>query len=255
MYVYMDLVVVLNVLVDLLLLLGANRMTGYPTRWKRVIPAALLGGVYAGTCLLPGFRFLGNALWRLVFLALMAVTAFGVDVGALKRCCAYLLLSMALGGIAGNMSRGDRLGFPIAAALLCFLWNGIGSIPGGSEYVPMEIRNGDQILRLTALRDTGNTLRDPLTGEQIQIIDSEAAQALTGLTQEDLSRPLDSIGKHPGLRLIPYRTVGQSSGMLLAKRFDSVRIGKWKGSAVIAFAPQKIGSGEGCRALTGGAIG
>ena len=59
MAVYLDLVVLLNFLVDALLLMGANRLTGHPPGWKRVALAAAIGGVYAGVCMLPECRFLG----------------------------------------------------------------------------------------------------------------------------------------------------------------------------------------------------
>ena len=72
MEVYLDLMVLLNAVVDLLLLVGTNRLTGFPTQWKRVLPAAVLGGCYSGACLLRGFRFLGGLLWRGVFLGLIA---------------------------------------------------------------------------------------------------------------------------------------------------------------------------------------
>ena len=77
MAVYLDLVMLLNFLVDYLLLLGTNRLSGSPMTPGRCALAAVLGSVYAGACLLPGFRFLGNFLWRCVSLGLMAVLAFG----------------------------------------------------------------------------------------------------------------------------------------------------------------------------------
>lgn len=60
MTVYVDAVMGLNFLVDLLLLVGTNRLAGHPSEPKRIIPAAALGGLYGGMCLVPGFRFLGN---------------------------------------------------------------------------------------------------------------------------------------------------------------------------------------------------
>ena len=61
MAVYLDLVMLLNFLVDYLLLLGTNRLSGSPMTPGRCALAAVLGSVYAGACLLPGFRFLGNS--------------------------------------------------------------------------------------------------------------------------------------------------------------------------------------------------
>jgi len=95
-----------------------------------------------------------------------------------------------------------------------------------------------------------------ITGEQVLIIGPEHAQRLLGLTEKQLQSPMDTVlsGKILGIRLIPYRAVGQPGNMLLAKRFDRVTIGNWKGSALVAFAPEQIGKGEVYQALTGGAL-
>ena len=82
MAVYLDLVMVLNFLVDFLLFLGTNRLSGFPAEGWRCAGASLLGAVYSGACLLPGFRFLGNLLWRCVSLGLMGILAFGWEAGA-----------------------------------------------------------------------------------------------------------------------------------------------------------------------------
>ena len=103
MRIYLDLLILLNFLVDALLILGTNRLSGFPTDGKRVVLAAALGGVYSGACMLSGFRFLGNILWRLVSLGGMSAVAFGWNRSTLKRCCVFILLSMALGG-RGNVA-------------------------------------------------------------------------------------------------------------------------------------------------------
>ena len=60
MVIYADGVMLLNFLVDALLIMGTNRLTGYPVMVGRTASAAALGSLYSGACLLPGFRFLGG---------------------------------------------------------------------------------------------------------------------------------------------------------------------------------------------------
>lgn len=254
MSVYADVVIILNFLVDFLLLLGTNRLCGHPPAPGRGALAAALGGIYGGVCLLPGFAFLGNLLWRLVSLALMAVLAFGCSISALRRGIVFAFLCMALGGVALGIGGNSFWTLVMAAAgvfLLCRM--GFRGRIGSREFVPVELGFNGRKMHLTALRDTGNALRDPVTGTPVLVVCAEAATHLTGLTVEQLRRPVESIGAIPGLRLIPYRAVGNAGGMLLALRLPYVKIGAWQGSSLVAFAPEGLSLEGEYQALTGGA--
>lgn len=257
MEVYLDLLMVLNFLTDHLLLMGSNRLAGFPCGGRRTAAAAMLGAAYSGGCMLPGFRFLGSLLWRLVCLGLMAGIAFGWNRSALRRGGTFVLLSLALGGLALSMNRTDLPGLLLCGGviwLLCGL--AFGGQTGHRDYVPLQIRYGQKKIQLLALRDTGNTLRDPLTGEPVLVISLEAASRLTGLDPEQIKNPMQTMLQHPlgGLRLIPYRTVGQPGGMLLAMAFEDVTIGSRRQRSIVAFDTGGLGSGDVHQALTGGSI-
>jgi len=89
------------------------------------------------------------------------------------------------------------------------------------------------------------------------VISSSAASRLTGLTEEQLRHPLETMADLtvPGLRLIPFRTVGSSSGMMLAMVFEQVRVGSREGRTLVAFAPEEFDAGGVYQALTGGIAG
>ncbi len=251
MAVYLDLVILLNFLVDFLLLLGTNRLMGFRAEPVRCAFAATLGGIYGGACMLHGFHFLGNNFWRLCILLLIALCAFGIERSAWKRCGIFLLLSMALGGVAVCFGRRDVPALILAAGgiwLLCRF--GFGGNVGGREYVPMRLSYGGNVVELTALQDSGNTLRDPISGEGVFIIGGDAAEKLTGLTEAQLRAPLETLAQHPipGLRLIPFHAVG-GGGMLLALRLDAVTLGNRTRPAIVAFSAENIGNGGGYQAL------
>ena len=256
MTVYLDIVILLNFLIDWLLLLGTNRLCGYSPGGGRAVVAAGVGGIYAGCCFLPGFIFLGSWLWRIVSLLLMSWIAFGFSVSALRRGIVFTLLSMALGGVAMGMG---TVGFwqlvlaAAAVALMCIV--GFRVKLGMVNYIPIEITFGGKQLRITALQDTGNGLRDPLTGRPILVVGAEIARQLIGLTDQQLRQPFEvmTAGNIPGLRLVPYRAVGQPCGMLLALRIPEVKIGNVKQSTLVAFAPDRLSQEGAYQALTGGA--
>lgn len=253
--VYLDLAVLLNSAVDFLLLMGTNALAGFPSGWKRNLLAAALGGLYGGICFLQGFRFLGNSFWRMVFLGLMAAVAFGWNRSSLKRTGIFLLLSMAMGGIALGFGQGRFTTLVLSALVLWLLCRlAFGGKVGQRSYVPVTIVHEGRQVSMLALEDTGNTLRDPLTGEGVLVVSADAAEKLTGLTKKQLAVPLETLaaGALPGLRLIPYHAVGQRAGLLLALRFENVRIGSRKQAALVAFAPEGLGEGTMYQALTGG---
>lgn len=254
---YLVVAILLNVLVELLLLLAANHMAGFPQNIPRSLLAAAIGGIYSGACLLPGLYFLGSLLWRCVFLFCMGLVAYGFHKSGIRRCMVFLLLSMALGGIVLGIGDGGVLSVIAGGILFCLIsYTGLGNALAGQSYVNVTLQNGDIEETLLALRDTGNTLKDPLTGESVLVADAKSAEKLLGLSRQQLCCPVETMAtaKISGLRLIPYRAVGQSAGMLLGIRLEKVRIGNWQGSALVAFAPEGLGEGNPYRALTGGMV-
>jgi len=257
MPVYVDVVAILNFAVDFLLILATNRLTGFPPDAGRSALAAALGGIYGGACLLQSVSFLGSLFWRTVCLCLMASIAFGWNRSALQRSGVFVLLSMSLGGIAVGIGHGG-LPLLILSAMLVWLLCCIGfhGNVGNREYVKVRLYWEDREMQIIALKDTGNTLRDPLTGEQVLVAGADVGEKLLGLTAHQLQHPVETIAalKLRGLRLIPYHAVGQAGSMLLAIRFQRAMIGSKRAQPLVAFAPELIAKGEMYQMLTGGVV-
>lgn len=235
--------------VELLLLLGAGRLwEGDSSPW-RCAAGAGLGALHGAVCMLTGFLFLGSIFWRIVFAFLTGWIAYGWKPGKILQFCVLLLGVSLLAEATGR----DNLPAAALAALGLWLLCQWPSSEGG--LIPLELCREGKQLRLTALQDTGNTLRDPITGEQVLVLSPEAAFSLTGLTVQQLRAPLDTLQRQPisGLKLIPYRTVGDS-GFLLGLRFPDARVGGRRCSIVAAFAPEGPGRGEAYQALAGGYV-
>ena len=243
-------VAVLNFCIDALLLAGTALLAGRALHPARLLLVSALGAAYAGVCLLPQLHALAGLPGRLACLALMALAAYGPDV---RTGCTFILLTMALGGAALAARRGELWQLPVS--LLGVQALGALALGGQSRrLLPVQITGRGGTVTLKALRDTGNELRDPITGEAVLVIGSGEARQLTGLTEHQLERPLETM-EHmplPGLRLIPYQAVGAKNGLMLAMRFANVRIGGRSGSRLVAFAPQCFG--EDYQALAGGML-
>lgn len=254
MVVYLDGVIGLNFLVDLLLLLGVNRLAGFPAGLGRAAAGAMVGGGYAGVCLLPGFRFLSSNLWRIVSLGIVTVTAFGMDRSALRRGVLFVLLSMAMGGLVLNFDSGDFRGILLCGGILATLCQlGFRGRSIGRKLVSVELRHKGELHRFLALVDTGNSLRDPVTGQQAMVLAPELGSRITGLPVSALRDPVQAVCSGAGMRLIPYKAVG-NGGMLAAMRCDSVWIDGKQAGNLVAFAQESFPGGE-YQALTGGIYG
>ena len=205
--------------------------------------------------MIPGFRFLGNGLWRMVFLLLMGGIAFGWNRSGIQRSAVFLLLSMALGGIATGINV-KSFWTLTGAGIMIFILCRMGFRGGQKEYVPIELCWNDRRMSLIALRDTGNHLRDPITGESVLVAGADVGEKLLGLTAYQLAHPVEALtsGGIPGVRLIPYHAVGQPGSMLVAVRFRGAKIGNTYHDPLVAFAPEVLARGEVYQMLTGGVI-
>lgn len=230
--------------INLLLILGTNRFADCGGTEKAAAAAALAAGYY-GVCLLPGGVFLRRFFWWGCCTAAVLAIAFGND---WYRWCIFTVLNLALQSLLAVMGRGNIFPILVFSGVFCLL-GGIRKLP---ERIPVAIAHGGRVLSLLALRDTGNILRDPVTGSSVLVIDADAAGKLTGLTLQELNNPIQTLTQSvvPGLRLIPFQAVGQSDGLLLAKQYKEVTVGRSKGTRLVAFAPQKLG--DSFQALAGG---
>lgn len=254
---YLDLALLLNFAVDLLLIIAANRLTGYPVRGLPTLCAAGLGAVYGAVCFLPGMTFLSGELWCFLVMIGMCTVAFGVNRSTLRRGALFILLNLSVGGLCLLVQAGRVGDICLAATGVCAASMLIsrGNNPA-AQYVTVMLRRGDRVRTIVALRDTGNTLKDPVTGNSVLIAGADVARDLLGLTPAQLRDPICTVvsGVIPGGRLMPYRSVGNPNGMLLGVRLDEVRIDSAPANVLVAFAPEQIGSREGYQALTGGVV-
>ncbi len=230
-----------------LLLAGANSLCGDRAQPLRCAAAALVGGFYAAGCLCRGFAFLGRPWWRVTLLLVMGMLAFDLCVGAVRKTLVFLLLALALDGITGG-----SLPKILPGAVL--IWVLSTANLRRKDCVRITVKHCGRTLELLALRDTGNGLRDPVSGEAVLILGADAAKNLVDLDRKELQDPVDTFTKKrlPGMRLLPYRTVGQGNGMLLGMRLEEVRINGRPGGNLVAFAPEGLDREGKFQALAGG---
>lgn len=238
-----------------LMLLGVCFLTGEsPTRFRLLLGAAV-GSLHASLCLIPGMGWLGIWWLRFGFLLSVAAVAFGVRRQTIRCWVLLALLHTAVENLAMGIFSGTMLGALAAGAavvVLCAvaLWGG-----RKDRLVQVKIVLGERKLELTALRDTGHFLQDPITGESVLIAGADTAGYLLGLSNQQLRDPVATVesGAVPGARLIPCRTVGGSS-LLLGVKCAQVWIDGRPAGRLVAFSPEQLGLSGEYQALTGGEV-
>ena len=271
--VYLDSVFVLNGVMDYFLLLATACLAGVPLRRMRFALAAVLGGLYAAAVFLPGCGALASIPGKALAGAAMALAAYGPDRKLPRLMLLLLLVSCGFAGCVLGLGMASG-GVPMANGVFYTDVDvRVLLMAAGAAYVVLSVvfrasaRQalngtlthavlcwGDRKVELTALCDTGNGLRDPATGNPVLVACAERLRELWPpelrpfLTDRALEHPAEVLARLPSertrFRLIPYRTVGVPSGLLLAVRTDRCVIGgRRMERLLVALSPTTLGDG------------
>ena len=250
---YADGYILENLLWDYLLLRGVCVLRSLPALRKRCALSSVLGAVYAFLCLLPPSRYLASPLSALAVSGLMAVAAFGDERGLFRSWGCFLCLSAAFGGsvlLWGRIS-GDGWCFRCRLLGAVSLWGLISFCLRRLEEVRRtptvrcELRLFGRSTAFTALRDTGNSLHDPISGKQVLIAEEGLLAPLfptalpkAGAAERMLLLRDTALGSR--CRLVSCQSVGGES-LLLCFRADSAKINGEETSLLVGIFEGRLG--------------
>ena len=245
-------VVLLDVFVVYLLQLGAAKLYGGKCDHFRALIGAAIAAIHSGAVASGILTYMDRYAARTVMLTVAGSVSFGCRRDGIWKTTVFLLLDAALEGMVcvhHMTSAAQRLAVTAVIALLCCIVHKTRKTE--KSYAHIEIRYAGKTVHVDAFRDTGNRLKDMVTGVPVLVLGPEAAYRLTGLRQEELSSPLDTMenSQIKGLRLIPYSSVGNSRGLMLGVRSRDIVVDGIPTDMVIAMAPEGMGMHE---ALIGG---
>lgn len=272
--VYIDLYFLINASMDFLCMLITGRLLHRCMAMWRLLLGAVLGGVYAAFALLLGFSGVLGFLLDCVTAILLAAIVFasrGVRIWrVLQSALVYVLVSMVLGGIMTALYTWlNRMELPFEALQgdnlsvwlfgLLALVAGIATSRGGrflglsqkTRSVTVKAVLFGRSVELRAMVDSGNLLRDPVSGRGVIVADRERLRAAlpSDLLKEGKEGEravfswLDRSSKHASqVRLIPTYTA-TGSGLLVAVVPDrlTVREGKECYTADYLIAASSLG--------------
>lgn len=209
--------VLTNLVMDFLAASVLARSLGR-VRWGRVTLAAALGAAYATLAQLPALGALRSPLAVAASAVALAAVALAPDSvrGAVTRGMALLAGGVFLGGVQLAAVRmlpsspvisflvGAALG---ACALMCVLAMRRRRLVTWEVRVLLSALGGQA--RFTALIDTGNRLREPLSGLPVLICERSV---LRGVLPPDYDA-LDASQTPPGFRMVGYGALGGGGRM------------------------------------------
>lgn len=262
MTVYLDIVLLENLCMNYIILFATGYLMKIPTKQIRIIAASILGGIYAVIAyleILPIYSSFGMKIILSIIMVYLAFHPKGIK-NLCKKLIIFYLTSFAFGGCAFAllyfvrpqdilMRNGVYVGtYPIKIALL-------GGIVGfiitylAFRIVKSKLHKKDMIyeikisiqekeIKLKAMLDTGNMLKDPISAMPVIVVEKEQLYSILP------SKLLDNIDKLMGgegkttldqmeekeyltkFRIIPFSSVGKQNGLMLGFKADQVTIEK-----------------------------
>ncbi|MGI5935213.1 MAG: sigma-E processing peptidase SpoIIGA [Oscillospiraceae bacterium] len=265
--IYVDILFFINLIINYFILLATGRICALMLRRWRYALAAALGAAYSVMVVVPSLGFLASAPMKLVLAGFMALVAYGGERNLARCTITFLAVSAAFGGavwaasMLGGLPRGDTIYVPVSLRVLVLsfaLCYGAVSLVfrraarrSERELLRLAVAFQGRSLNITALRDTGNELYDPISGAPVLVAEKEAVMPLfrqdvaACLKTDDPAEAMEALAAIPRcrsrFRLIPFTSVGMERSLLLAFRPDSLTVnGESIPDALVALSPTRI---------------
>lgn len=239
--VYADILVILNLIVDYFLLAAAASILRVKLPVLRQLGGAAAGAVSSLYIFAPNFGIFTDVLFRAAVCAVMVLCAFGFRSTKrfLRAAGVLFLVTCGFGGVMTavwslfkpdgmtvvnsvvyfNISPAVLIGVSVITYLLFMLLYAIFS--GTSELAErceITVTAGENSINMEGIVDTGNSVKDYLSGSEVIIADSEFVKALLGSDS-----PESDIRLKSRYRILPLSTVS-GGGTLDGFRCDSAVI-------------------------------
>jgi len=255
-YVYGDVILLENLIMNYLILWCTARFTRYRYSKLKLFIASLLGAVYAVLSYFPEHRYLYSFLMKILFSVLIIIIAYTPAYFhlLLKLTGVFYIVSFIFGGASFGLfyfingleltANGTSFirDFPLkvlaVAAFVAYFtvkysWDYVQHrIKRERILVPLEIHYNKKTVKLDALVDTGNSLRDPLTNVPVIVAEYEGICELLPVEirkvfeqnrENDLkaiAEVMSASGHITRFRLIPFKSLGRENGMLIGFKPD-----------------------------------
>ena len=260
MTVYLDIIFVENILMNYIILFATLIILKVKNRGQqiRLFASSVIGSSYAIIVYLNIIPIYSNIITKIVLSIVMIYVAFNPQnvKQLLKQLLIFYLTSFVFGGCAFaliyfikpervKMNNGVFVGtYPIKvtliAGIIAFIITQIAfkinkiRLDSKNTFINIKIYYEEKILEVKALLDSGNMLKDPISGMPVIIIEKEILHKI--IPEEILNYIENIVGGEEQrektevkrylskIRMVPFMSIGKENGMLLGIRIDKVKI-------------------------------
>lgn len=270
--VYADVLFLINFIINIILLKITSLFMKDNPSVLRLSLASALGSVYAVFMFFPKISFLYVFPFKLAFSIIMLkiISPKAKIIKIIKYTSVFYMVSFTFAGILlsliyfGSFSKSlspsvhngifyfdISLTKLLASALICYALLSIGGAVYKKNKI-MGIRSltislSGRICEMSALSDTGNLLRDPISKAPVIVAEKKHIAYLFPDGVPDIE---NSNTGNIKIRLIPFSSLGKSDGMLTGFVPDEVCIdGKKTKNVIVAISPSTLSEGDEYNAL------
>lgn len=259
-YVYADVILIENFIMNFLILWSTAKLARYGCSNIKLAAASLLGAFYAVISYFPQYSYLYSFFMKVLFSILIVIVAYTPLRFhlLLKLTGIFYIVSFIFGGAAFGLfyfvnglsltSNGISfirsfpvkiLALAVAAAyfIVKYCWDYIQHrIKRERLIVRVNILFDKRQLSIDALVDTGNSLKDPITNVPVMIADysmisellpEDVKQIFERSSENDLNVIAEIMSESKWaarFRIIPFKSLGRENGMLVGFRPDGITI-------------------------------
>lgn len=259
MTIYLDIILLENICMNYIILFATGLIHRTKIKGWKILISSIIGGVYAILSFAPILEIYSNLIFKMLLSVVMVYIAFhpsNVKI-LLKELIIFYLVSFAFGGCAFCllyfirpqdilMRNGVLTGtYPIKIALLGGIVGFVivniafkvvkGKLSKKDMFCEVTIFLNNKQKTIKAFIDTGNLLKDPISGMPVIVI--EAVELEEMLPKEIImnindileGRKIEVLSELPNeyklkFRIIPFSSLGKQNGMLLGFIADKVEV-------------------------------
>lgn len=252
MVIYIDILLIINLIINYFLLLCVKMLAKDEIKQRRIVLSSFFGALYSLIILMPDMGMIASNILKLTASAVMILLAFGrlKPKAFIKRFLYLYLVGSVFAGIMyavyflytpiGMEMANGIVYFNISAVellllsagiylILSLVWKYFFSAPRDGKLCKIRITKNGKRTVVYGLHDTGNSLVDSITGRPVMICSYRSVLPLIGENEKRFfGGEIERL--EPPNKIIPYNTLG-TEGLLPAFSPEKVELynGKeWK---------------------------